>query len=1426
MNYRLCGAWLFSMLLAVPLAVQTAAAVGEAEQDVLERAKQLARENLLKPAVGLLSTELEENEGLTSLEYARAATALADLYYQSGMNAECVLWADRAVDRLEAEAQPPATLAVTRVRAGALAARALAQLGEDDRARAAVARTDRFNQKLPTDAVRELQLAALRVEVDAIIEDTPLAEAWRNLAPQVQQVRLQLHDSTASATSDQRVAGSRAVVRALAAFGRHGEAAQEIQWQLQQLPDDADQQRVQLLSQLASQQTLAGDSLAARGHLREAIDVLRDSRQAQENQDAPAAALEEVDNLLLLADLLRRFAEAAEGGPDPVADALAEATRLTTRATGLMSQIQGADADSLASRRLLASKRRLENARAQALLQKRVGRQPYDDAAQMLQELLVNLRPAVLPADPRLGMAQSALAAEHLAEGDYRRSEGLLAEAIDSAVSRGARGPQLARPLLLMAEVRYAQGRLGEAKALLDDAEQTLGAATATARRGRGEAAMIASNAGSRVIGDATSGDVAIRFGAADQTLSAWAEVLRGRIHVTEGHYTPALDRFVKAEALCKAVGAEADIALAAALVHRGSVHRTLGQFDKALQACNQAVEMRLRHTDAGDPQMLPYYLALGGVAAAKRDTHALADAIHAARAIVGANPAGAPHTLLHLDAMHHYLEHLESPSAELRQQARVLWREALAIQTRQDLTVDRARTLHYLSRLDLDEALESREARGRSYRQQGGEYDQKAQAFQQQLEEHRRAAEALAAREQQFLTQHADYSRLDVTKRGEEYRRLTAVREALLADADQHALAGRKLEEQRARLEEFFPVMDKEDSLVRQLTKAEAAAQQACTLLDQLGVYPGLHYAALCNHAEILRALAGDDARRRAAAIERLEAAVKLVETPRLFVGDEAAQTEFFARHRTAYELLVQWNVTDGNLVGAVAYADISRNRTFLDRLSRTDSRAEGQVESADAGVSEHQQTVARIRELSSQGEAKLSAADQEELRLLKDRLRRLRVRLLSQQQHSQARRRGDSLVGGQLNVDAVQRVVQDVLASGPPTLYYFVGDRHSYLFLLGVQPGEIEAVRLWAPGPRSGDTEVPASRDAIQLVVSQFLEVCRSPARAAALAKGDGAGRLARAARVIIPRDVGRRLAELDAATIAIAPDGPLFQLPFEALVTDAPRGAPTQFLMDVAPPVVTVPSLMVASTLAASSQGGVGAPPRLLSVARPKYATATRLASAPRGTAMARYAALGGSLADLVHSQQESDALCAMAPAGEATQMVGAAATEAALRSALQQTRPTLVHLATHGVATTDDGAAEGLIALAAPGDGDFTNPQDDGFLELGEIAELPLGGCELAVLSACETNLGARRELEIGDSFARAFLAAGARRVAATRWEMDDQSGAAFVEKFFAEAVGSGASVPVAMRRARKALRASPDWNSPYHWGVFALLGPPR
>lgn len=162
------------------------------------------------------------------------------------------------------------------------------------------------------------------------------------------------------------------------------------------------------------------------------------------------------------------------------------------------------------------------------------------------------------------------------------------------------------------------------------------------------------------------------------------------------------------------------------------------------------------------------------------------------------------------------------------------------------------------------------------------------------------------------------------------------------------------------------------------------------------------------------------------------------------------------------------------------------------------------------------------------------------------------------------------------------------------------------------------------------------------------------------------------------------------------------------------------------------------------------------------------------------------------------------------------IGRTATEDALRREAGGRK--IVHLATYGVLNKHNPLFS-FVELAAGGG-------HDGRLEVHEVFGLTLSA-ELVVLSACQTGLGsgALGDVPPGDDWiglARAFLHAGAARVVASLWPVDDWATATLMEQFYS-AMARGAGPVQALAEAQRTLAAEPTTANPYYWAGFVIVG---
>lgn len=113
-------------------------------------------------------------------------------------------------------------------------------------------------------------------------------------------------------------------------------------------------------------------------------------------------------------------------------------------------------------------------------------------------------------------------------------------------------------------------------------------------------------------------------------------------------------------------------------------------------------------------------------------------------------------------------------------------------------------------------------------------------------------------------------------------------------------------------------------------------------------------------------------------------------------------------------------------------------------------------------------------------------------------------------------------------------------------------------------------------------------------------------------------------------------------------------------------------------------------------------------------------------------------------------------------------------------------------------------------------------EDAYLTAARITRLH-AVAPVCVLASC-TSAGTTTGSEGLPNLAAAWLAAGAKTVVATLWEVDDRATARFVEDLYG-ALGRGATTGAALREAQRVARSSPDRSEPRLWGGFVILGDP-
>ena len=143
--------------------------------------------------------------------------------------------------------------------------------------------------------------------------------------------------------------------------------------------------------------------------------------------------------------------------------------------------------------------------------------------------------------------------------------------------------------------------------------------------------------------------------------------------------------------------------------------------------------------------------------------------------------------------------------------------------------------------------------------------------------------------------------------------------------------------------------------------------------------------------------------------------------------------------------------------------------------------------------------------------------------------------------------------------------------------------------------------------------------------------------------------------------------------------------------------------------------------------------------------------------------------------------------------------------------------VLHLATHGLTDESTPGFSGLVLSLVSPDG---RPVF-GYLKTHDIANLDLHP-ELVVLSDCESGTGSYLSGEGVTGLAYAFLHAGARQVASTLWEVDDEVTKELMIRFYKGMYSAGLEPADALRQSQIQMMQSPHRSAPYYWAGFEII----
>jgi CHAT domain-containing protein len=400
---------------------------------------------------------------------------------------------------------------------------------------------------------------------------------------------------------------------------------------------------------------------------------------------------------------------------------------------------------------------------------------------------------------------------------------------------------------------------------------------------------------------------------------------------------------------------------------------------------------------------------------------------------------------------------------------------------------------------------------------------------------------------------------------------------------------------------------------------------------------------------------------------------------------------------------------------------------------------------------------------------------------------------------------------------------IQQQVLDADTLLLQYTLGEERSYLWV--VSRDAVASYEL----PKRADVET-AARGFYEALVA-FNQPSRGP-------NANGATRVpappntTEAGAALSRMLLAPVAAQLGTKRLLIVADGALQYVPFAAL-SKGHSSADYQPLI-VSHEVVSLPS---ASSLAVLRRELIGRKPAAKAVAlfadpvfavddtrlqRAQTQTATKpepsndqpLTRAIRETGIAETSL---RIPRLPGTRREAAAITALVPATDRKQALDFEASRATATSEeLSQYR--IIHFATHGLLNSQHPELSGIVLSLVDSQG---KPQD-GFLRMHEIYNLKLPA-ELVVLSACQTGLGKEIKGEGLVGLTRGFMYAGAARVMASLWKVDDRATAELMKQFYQGMVKDNLRPAAALRAAQVQMWKQQRWSEPYYWAAFVLQG---
>jgi len=504
---------------------------------------------------------------------------------------------------------------------------------------------------------------------------------------------------------------------------------------------------------------------------------------------------------------------------------------------------------------------------------------------------------------------------------------------------------------------------------------------------------------------------------------------------------------------------------------------------------------------------------------------------------------------------------------------------------------------------------------------------------------------------------------------------------------------------------------------------------------------------------------------------------------------GGEEAQQRFLEDKVSSYHSMIDLLAAQNKSVEAFAYSERAKGRVLLDVLRS------GRV-NIDKAMTAQEQNKERklsidLSLLNSQVSRESQRPQPDPIRLedLKTRQQRARLDHEAFQLALYAAHPELKTQRGEVKTVTIEEAARLLPDDGSALLQYVVTEDQPYLFALTKEDNGAPNLKMYTLAIKRKELSQHVERVRQQLAERdlRYRESARSLYDL-----------LLRPARTQLHGKSG----------LVIVPDGVLWELPFQALVSAEDRYLLEDHSISYAPSLTVLREMV-----------------RLRKNGTPKAKDSSLLAfgnpALERQTKRVTLAQREEKLDPLPEAEREARVLGQLYGAVRSKVYVGAEAREEVLKK--EAGKFPVVHLATHGTLNDVNPMYSHLLLAQTAG-----SSNEDGLLEAWEIMKLDLNA-DLVVLSACETGRGRVGAGEGMIGLTWALFVAGTPTSVVSQWKVDSKSTTQLMIDFHRNLRAGLQTQPVKMRKAKalreaalKLLRTN-EYRHPFYWAGFVLIG---